>query len=177
MRSANLIAMLAASCVTGFAVDAYAAEGVGFDAQSPGVCASGYHPDATGNCEPDVAEVNRFCPPGQVYHPAPNGGWYCETPETLAQPQPQRRVYHATRERERPHATHPARSAHLARRRVAATAPPTDQTRSINSGLGAPAAPINPGFSAPPVVPGGGGGVGGGAAVEAAVEAAGPTGD
>jgi hypothetical protein len=163
MRSAHLIAALAASCVTGFAVDAYAAEEFDFRAQSAGACASGYHPDAGGNCEPDVAEVNRFCPAGGVYHPAPNGGWYCETPQTTseAQPQPEQRAYHAPRVRASYTAPSRAHRAHHAPHRVAAASPPTDQTRSINSGLGAAVAPISPGLSAPPSISGGGGGGGG----------------
>jgi hypothetical protein len=164
MRSTHLIAALAASCVTGFVVDAYAAEGGDFVAQSPGACGSGYHPEAGGACEPDVAQVNRFCPTGQVYHPAPNGGWVCEIPEVVSQPQPQLqpRPYHAAYTRERPRVPHPVahpspRRAHIAHptaHRVATTAQPTDQTRSL-------AAPIAPGGLSVPDLHGGGAGGGG----------------
>ena len=70
MRTINLAAALAATCLTGFVGHARAAA----------ACGSGYHADAGGACQPDVQEVNRYCPEGGVYHPAPNGGWTCETP-------------------------------------------------------------------------------------------------
>ena len=36
-------------------------------------CASGYHVDRGGNCQPDARETNRFCPRGFIYQPAPDG--------------------------------------------------------------------------------------------------------
>jgi hypothetical protein len=42
-------------------------------------CASGYHVDRGGNCQPNAGETNRYCPPGYVFHPSFDG-WYCESP-------------------------------------------------------------------------------------------------
>jgi hypothetical protein len=45
--------------------------------QFPVACAAGYHPDASGNCQPNNEQVDRFCPQaGTMYQPAP-GGWAC----------------------------------------------------------------------------------------------------
>src|ERR1700691_3911266 len=94
MRSMNLAALLAATCLTGFAHHARAATGL--DGQPQAACGSGYHADGGGVCQPDVQEVNRYCPQGGVYHPAPNGGWTCETPPAayshplpVSEPQPE----------------------------------------------------------------------------------------
>jgi hypothetical protein len=43
----------------------------------PQVCGAGYHTDAGGNCQPNVAEQNRYCPRGTVFHPFPDG-WTCD---------------------------------------------------------------------------------------------------
>ncbi len=170
MRSVNLFAALAASYLTGFAADAYAASGFGHEALSPGACASGYHPAAGGECQPDVGEVNRFCPAGGVYHPAPHG-WYCENVETAApqeprpefHPQLRPRPYHAERTRERPHAAPlaapRARVARHGARRAVVAEQPSDLPRSVT----APVAPVNPGgTNTQPTQSGGGGGGGGG---------------
>lgn len=43
-------------------------------------CASGYHLDKTGHCQPNTGARNRYCPPGYVYHAAPRG-WRCKLPD------------------------------------------------------------------------------------------------
>jgi hypothetical protein len=43
----------------------------------PQVCGAGYHTDAGGNCQPNVAEESRFCPRGTVFHPSFDG-WTCD---------------------------------------------------------------------------------------------------
>ena len=145
MRSVNLFAALAASYLTGFAADAYAASGNGPEAQSSGACGSGYHPDAGGYCQPEVAEVNRYCPAGGVYHPAPHG-WYCEQVETASPPQPvlreserqfRPRPYHVARTREvpevKPQAPPRAHAARPAARRAFAKAKSIDQPRALTA--------------------------------------------
>ena len=42
-------------------------------------CASGYHPDRGGNCQPNGGEQNRYCPSGLVFHPTFDG-WSCDPP-------------------------------------------------------------------------------------------------
>jgi hypothetical protein len=42
-------------------------------------CASGYHTDRGGNCQPNIAEHNRYCPDGLVYEPTFDG-WRCDPP-------------------------------------------------------------------------------------------------
>ena len=46
--------------------------------QFPVACASGYHQDAAGNCQPNVPETALFCSslPGYIYQPTP-WGWNC----------------------------------------------------------------------------------------------------
>ena len=45
--------------------------------QFPVACAAGYHSDASGNCQPNIETVDRYCPqPGLIYQPAP-WGWSC----------------------------------------------------------------------------------------------------
>jgi hypothetical protein len=157
MRTVHLAAALAASCLTGFVANARAEGGPEL------ACGSGYHPDAQGNCEPNVAETNRFCPKGTVYHPWINGGWICEAAEP---PQPSRAApsrlgaSRAARVRERPAA--PAYERPRATRRAPSVARSTDQARSIAGPAEAPAAAINPGFASPPAIHGGGAGGGGG---------------
>ena len=51
--------------------------GLGFS--RPVACASGYHLDRGGNCQPNVAEVSRYCPPGTVFHPTFDS-WECDPP-------------------------------------------------------------------------------------------------
>jgi hypothetical protein len=78
MRVTYLVAALAAACMAGGVASvgsARAQEGTQF-AQA---CAPGYHADRGGNCQSDVAEVNRYCPPGAVFHPSFDG-WYCDAP-------------------------------------------------------------------------------------------------
>lgn len=40
-------------------------------------CAAGYHTDRRGDCQSNIPEVSRYCPPGAVYQPFPDG-WVCE---------------------------------------------------------------------------------------------------
>ena len=40
-------------------------------------CAAGYHADAQGNCQPNFAQEDRFCPRGAVFHVEP-WGWDCD---------------------------------------------------------------------------------------------------
>jgi hypothetical protein len=186
MRTVNLFAALAASCLAGVAADAYAASGYDPGSQSASGCGSGYHPDAGGYCQPDNAEVSRYCPEGQVYHPAPNG-WVCEIPETAAalppRPEPPRlqlqpRPVHAVRERERPHVTrqvvrevapqvareatpHAAPRARVARRAVVSAAA-TPQRNDPPRAESPPVAPVSAGETNFPQISGGGGGGGGG---------------
>ena len=43
----------------------------------PVACGSGYHLDASGNCQSNTPTVDQFCPqPGLIYQPAP-WGWNC----------------------------------------------------------------------------------------------------
>jgi hypothetical protein len=84
MRTVQLVAAVAALCAPSFAANANAPGGLGLGQQFPRACASGYHADAGGNCQPNVAQVNRYCPPGTVYHPWWDGGWYCEAPPPQA---------------------------------------------------------------------------------------------
>jgi hypothetical protein len=74
MRLSYLAAALAVSCLAGGALGGGGAKAAGYSQ----ACASGYHTDVQGNCQPDVPQVNKFCPPGAIYHPNP-GGWYCES--------------------------------------------------------------------------------------------------
>ena len=76
MPKLALAALLAA---LGFAAPAVARPGVGLGDAYPQACASGYHPDRGGNCQPNVAEVSRFCPPGLVYEPTFDS-WRCDPP-------------------------------------------------------------------------------------------------
>jgi hypothetical protein len=78
MRMTYLTAALAASCLVGGVASlgpARADDGV----QLAQTCASGYHADRGGNCQPDGGETNRYCPPGAVFHPSFDG-WYCDSP-------------------------------------------------------------------------------------------------
>jgi hypothetical protein len=152
MRAVHLVAALAASCLTGLAADAHAQAWIGGGGRYSGACGSGYHPDQSGNCQPDIAQANRYCPEGAVYHPWNNGGWYCEYPEAELQPQPRPQPHRVVRDRERPRAAH----------RAPAAARPTDQTRSIVAPAEASSVPIQPGFVNRPIFSGGGGGGGGG---------------
>lgn len=79
MRSVLLAAALGVVGFAGWGVGARAANGHGLGAQYPRACASGYHTDSDGNCQPNAAEFNRFCAPGLVYEPDPLG-WYCAPP-------------------------------------------------------------------------------------------------
>ncbi len=45
----------------------------------PSVCASGFHTDAGGNCQPNIAEESRYCPRGTVFHPTFDS-WSCDPP-------------------------------------------------------------------------------------------------
>ncbi len=56
---------------------AAARSGAGLGEAYPLACASGYHTDRGGNCQPNVAEENRYCPTGLVFHPTFDG-WTCD---------------------------------------------------------------------------------------------------
>jgi hypothetical protein len=74
MRSIYLAATLG---VLGFAgLGVHSASAIGLGQQYPRACASGYHTDSGGNCQPNAAQYNRFCPPGLAYEPDPLG-WRC----------------------------------------------------------------------------------------------------
>jgi hypothetical protein len=77
MRIFYLAATLGVIGFAGVSTQQAAAQGLG--QQFPRSCASGYHTDAGGNCQPASGEVNRFCPPGLVYEPYPLG-WTCNAP-------------------------------------------------------------------------------------------------
>jgi hypothetical protein len=78
MKTAFLAAALGVLCLAGLGA-ASSAEALGLGQQFPRACASGYHPDAEGNCQPDSRQFNRFCGPGLVYQPDPLG-WRCVLP-------------------------------------------------------------------------------------------------
>jgi hypothetical protein len=77
MRSAALLTTLAFICAT--PAGAAPRAGVGLGQAFPQTCASGYHPDAGGNCQPTGGAGNRFCPDGTVFEPTFDG-WNCEPP-------------------------------------------------------------------------------------------------
>jgi len=69
-RTALAAALLVASLAIGASATAPAR------AQSM-ACAGGYHPDALGNCQPNIPQVDRYCPQaGTIYQPSP-WGWSC----------------------------------------------------------------------------------------------------
>jgi hypothetical protein len=150
MRAVHLVSALAASCLTGLAANVAVAGEVGPNGEISSACGSGYHTDEHGDCQPDVAQTNRFCPAGAVYHPSP-GGWTCEYPD--AQPQPVSRRRQVARRHERPRVAHNAQAA----------AEAANQTRSIAAPSEAPSVSTHTGFSSAPAFGGGGGGGGGGA--------------
>ena len=72
------------ACALALAVATLAVSGA--EAQPPGLgfsqplaCASGFHVDRGGNCQPNIAEVSRYCPPGTVFHPTFDS-WSCDPP-------------------------------------------------------------------------------------------------
>ncbi len=153
MRAIYLLSALAASSLTGLAANAHAA------ARTDLACGSGYHPEGGGNCEPDVAETNRYCPTGQVYHPWINGGWYCETPEPSAASVPvsypaETHRYVAPRVRQHPRVAS----------RPSAPRRSLGEARTLPAPTQAPAVAIAPTFSAPPIMHGASGGSGSGGA-------------
>jgi hypothetical protein len=81
MRIAHIAlfgAALGLACLSsGLAASARPSAGLG--QAYPQVCAPGYHVDAGGNCQPNIAQENRFCAPGLVYEPS-FYGWYCAAP-------------------------------------------------------------------------------------------------
>ena len=74
-----LLARAAAIAALILAASAPAVARPGPRAPFPVPCAAGYHTDAGGNCQPNVAEVNRYCPRGTVFHAAFDG-WTCDPP-------------------------------------------------------------------------------------------------
>lgn len=73
---ALFIAGLALAC---FAADASARSPAGLGSAFPQACASGYHVDAGGNCQPNAEQANRYCSTGTVFHPTFDG-WSCDPP-------------------------------------------------------------------------------------------------
>ncbi len=74
----NFFRLTAALVSSGFAIGnapALAANGHSYSR----ACAPSYHLDHQGNCQPNLAQTNRYCPPGEVYHPSPDG-WFCDAP-------------------------------------------------------------------------------------------------
>ena len=78
MRISHLAA-LAALALIGTASSQAPAASAGLGVAHPVACARGYHVDAGGNCQPNVAQVNRYCPRGTVFHPTFDG-WTCDPP-------------------------------------------------------------------------------------------------
>lgn len=79
MRVSHLATALAALLVTGCPFSPALADSAGLGAAHRVACASGYHVDAGGNCQPNVAQSDRYCPRGLVFHPAFDG-WTCDPP-------------------------------------------------------------------------------------------------
>ena len=76
MRNLPLFAAIAVSGVAGFALGGAPAQAAGVQRAA---CASGYHLDRGGNCQPNGGEQNRYCPRGLVFHPTFDG-WSCDPP-------------------------------------------------------------------------------------------------
>ena len=79
MQKFYLMAALAGSCAIGATLAGSPARAAGAGDMLAQACASGYHTDRGGNCQPDAGEANRYCPPGAVFHPSFDG-WYCDSP-------------------------------------------------------------------------------------------------
>jgi hypothetical protein len=79
MKISYVTAALAASCLAGLAIGGAPAQAAGYGQSYGPACAPSYHADRQGNCQPNVAEANRYCPPGEVFNPFPDG-WFCEAP-------------------------------------------------------------------------------------------------
>jgi hypothetical protein len=79
MRTTIFAAALGLLGSAALGVGAGSAAPLGLGQQFPRSCASGYHPDEGGNCQPNAAQYNRFCAPGLVYEPDPLG-WRCVPP-------------------------------------------------------------------------------------------------
>jgi len=85
-KIALAVAMLFGSLAGGLIAGADSRPGVGYDDAmrdtmdlAMAQCAGGYHPDASGNCQPDYGIVDSRCPGGFEAAPAPNGNSYrCE---------------------------------------------------------------------------------------------------
>ena len=60
MRMTFLTATLGVISFAGLGVATQAGAASGLGQQYPRSCASGYRPDAGGNCQPDSGQVNRF---------------------------------------------------------------------------------------------------------------------
>jgi hypothetical protein len=71
--------VLAAVGILALDVAALARAPAGLGATFPVACASGYHTDAGGNCQPNVEQANRYCPTGTVFHPSFDS-WSCDPP-------------------------------------------------------------------------------------------------
>jgi hypothetical protein len=77
IRSLTLLAALA--FINATPASARPRPGVGLGQAFPQACASGYHPDAGGNCQPNGGAGNRYCPDGLVFQPTFDG-WTCDPP-------------------------------------------------------------------------------------------------
>ena len=71
------LAILSAAIALTLAAPGYARSRAGLGDAYPQACAPGYHADAGGNCQPNVAEANRYCPAGTVFHPTFDN-WTCD---------------------------------------------------------------------------------------------------
>jgi hypothetical protein len=72
----RVFALIAASALAGILFGGGPARATGLE---PLACAAGYHVDRGGNCQPDIAQENRWCPRGTVFHPTFDG-WTCDPP-------------------------------------------------------------------------------------------------
>jgi hypothetical protein len=79
LMPAHLTPMLSAILALTTLTPVAARPGVGLGEAFPQTCASGYHPDKGGNCQPNGGESNRYCPDGTVFEPTFDG-WYCGPP-------------------------------------------------------------------------------------------------
>jgi hypothetical protein len=68
---------LAVLALSALAAPACAHAAAGFGDVVRLACAPGYHVDRGGNCQPDIAEQNRYCPNGTVFEPTFDG-WRCD---------------------------------------------------------------------------------------------------
>jgi hypothetical protein len=82
-KVALAVAMLVGSLAAGLIAGANSPPSVGYDDAmrdtmdlAMSQCAGGYHPDASGDCQPDNGIVDSRCPAGFEATPFPNGSDY-----------------------------------------------------------------------------------------------------